>query len=70
MTQAQGTLQHTAEFTAARWHPAMEHLFLTADACGDVCLRDARMTFGSLRVRSGNGVVRRVRGVLLECGRG
>ena len=29
-----------------QYHPTMEHIFVTSDAKGRVCLRDARMAFG------------------------
>jgi hypothetical protein len=57
---AQGILQHTAEFTSARWHPTMEHIFLTSDSRGAIHLRDTRMAFGPLKNRSKQGIVRTV----------
>lgn len=65
MSSAQGTLQHTAEFTGVQHHPVMEHVFATSDAHGQVCLRDTRMAFGPLSNRSNNGIVRVVRPTFL-----
>jgi DDB1- and CUL4-associated factor 5 len=61
MSAAQGTLQHTAEFTGVQHHPVMEHIFATSDVHGQVCLRDTRMAFGPSSKRSNNGIVRVVR---------
>ncbi|KAJ8593937.1 WD40 repeat-like protein [Rhizopogon salebrosus TDB-379] len=58
MSAAQGTLQHTAEFTGVQHHPVMEHIFATSDVHGQVCLRDTRMAFGPSSKRSNNGIVR------------
>ncbi|KAG1748555.1 hypothetical protein EDB19DRAFT_1682358 [Suillus lakei] len=58
MSAAQGTLQHTAEFTGVQHHPLMEHVFATCDVLGQVCLRDTRMAFGPLSGRSNGGIVR------------
>ncbi|KAH7927823.1 WD40 repeat-like protein [Leucogyrophana mollusca] len=54
---AQGTLQHTSEFTGVQAHPIMEHIFATSDAHGQVCLRDTRMAFGPLKTRTNEGIV-------------
>jgi hypothetical protein len=68
MTRAQGTLQLETEFTDVRCHPVMEHIFVTSDIQGRVCLRDTRMTFGPLERRTEGGVVQQVsRGLLLSC---
>jgi len=40
-----------------QYHPTMEHIFVTSDAKGRVCLRDARMAFGSVGEQSNAGVV-------------
>ncbi|OJA17775.1 hypothetical protein AZE42_04874 [Rhizopogon vesiculosus] len=58
MSAAQGTLQHTTEFTGVQHHPVMEHVFATSDVHGQVCLRDTRMAFGPLSKRSNYGIVR------------
>ncbi|KAG6329968.1 hypothetical protein ID866_9122 [Astraeus odoratus] len=57
LSNAQGTLQHTTEFTGVQAHPAMEHIFATSDTHGQVCLRDSRMAFGPLSARSNEGIV-------------
>jgi hypothetical protein len=68
MTRAQGTLQLETEFTDVRFHPVMEHIFVTSDIQGRVCLRDTRMTFGPLDRRTKDGVVQQVsRGLLPSC---
>ncbi|KAF8895628.1 WD40-repeat-containing domain protein [Infundibulicybe gibba] len=56
-TRAQDTLQLTTEVTGVQYHPQMEHIFVTSESRGDVCLRDSRMTFGPLSSRTGQGVV-------------
>ena len=40
-----------------QYHPTMEHIFVTSDARGRVCLRDARMAFGYAAANSTAGVV-------------
>ena len=40
-----------------QYHPTMEHIFVTSDAKGRVCLRDARMTFGCAGKKSNAGIV-------------
>lgn len=40
-----------------QYHPTMEHIFVTSDAKGRVCLRDARMAFGVAGKKSNIGVV-------------
>ena len=40
-----------------QYHPTMEHIFVTSDAKGRVCLRDARMAFGYAGKKSNAGVV-------------
>lgn len=67
MTQAQATLQQATELTGVRFHPQMEHIFVTSDNKGKVCLRDMRMAFGSLRQRSCEGVVLQVSSFILFC---
>ncbi|KIM54494.1 hypothetical protein SCLCIDRAFT_136752 [Scleroderma citrinum Foug A] len=57
LSNAQGVLQHTTEFTGVQAHPVMEHIFATSDSHGQVCLRDTRMAFGPLSVRSNEGIV-------------
>ncbi|KAL4250057.1 DDB1- and CUL4-associated factor 8-like protein [Abortiporus biennis] len=42
---AQGTLETKFELTSVQFHPVMHDLFVTGDARGDVCLKDARMAF-------------------------
>ncbi|KAL4081255.1 WD40 repeat-like protein [Scleroderma citrinum] len=59
LSNAQGILQHTTEFTGVQAHPVMEHVFATSDSHGQVCLRDTRMAFGPLSVRSNEGIVQR-----------
>lgn len=54
-------MRNNAEFTSVQMHPSMEHLFVTSDAKGRVCLRDTRMAFGPLKDRSRDGVVQTVR---------
>jgi WD repeat-containing protein 22 len=60
MTRAQATMQQTAEFSGAFFHPLMEHLFATSDVRGNVRLRDTRMAFGPLRQRTKEGIVLKV----------
>lgn len=60
MTRAQATLQQTAEFSGAFFHPHMEHLFATSDVRGNVRLRDTRMGFGPMRQRTKDGIVHKV----------
>ncbi|KAF5340637.1 hypothetical protein D9611_007483 [Ephemerocybe angulata] len=54
----EGILQLQSEITGVEYHPRMEHLFVTSDNRGNVCLRDERMAFGSLPERSDGGVMR------------
>lgn len=61
LTRAQGTLQHDAEMTSVQFHPEMEHIFVTSDSRGELCLRDMRMAFGPRSRRMNKGVVRKVR---------
>lgn len=61
LSNAQGVLQHTTEFTGVQAHPVMEHIFATSDSHGQVCLRDTRMAFGPLSARSNEGIVQTVR---------
>ena len=58
--RAQNTLQLDAEVTGVEYHPNMEHLFVTSDSQGSVCLRDERMAFGPSTHRSHQGVVLQV----------
>ena len=51
------TIQLNSESTGVQYHPTMEHIFVTSDAKGRVCLRDARMAFGHARKKSNAGVV-------------
>ncbi|KAF8798922.1 WD40 repeat-like protein [Phlegmacium glaucopus] len=53
----QDVVQMNSEATGVQYHPIMEHIFVTSDAKGRVCLRDARMAFGSARKQSNAGVV-------------
>ena len=46
-----------SESTGVQYHPTMEHIFVTSDAKGRVCLRDARMAFGCAVRKSNAGVV-------------
>lgn len=55
--RAQDTLQLKAEITGIEYHPYMDHLFVTSDSRGSVCLRDERMAFGPPSRRSQQGVV-------------
>jgi len=57
MTHAEGTLQQAAGFSSAIFNPRMEHLFVTSDERGNVCLRDTRMAFGPLHQRTKKGMV-------------
>jgi hypothetical protein len=61
LSNAQGTLQHTTEFTGVQAHPVMEHIFATSDNHGQACLRDSRMAFGPLSSRSNEGIMQTVR---------
>lgn len=61
LTRAQGTLQHDSEITSVQFHPEMEHIFVTSDDRGGLCLRDTRMAFGPKSRRLNKGVVRKVR---------
>jgi WD repeat-containing protein 22 len=51
------TIQLNSESTGVQYHPTIEHVFVTSDAKGRVCLRDARMAFGYAGGRSNAGVV-------------
>ena len=51
------TIQMNSESTGVQYHPTMEHIFVTSDAKGRVCLRDARMAFGCAAKKSNAGVV-------------
>jgi WD repeat-containing protein 22 len=53
----QDIIQMNSEATGVQYHPTMEHVFVTSDAKGRVCLRDARMAFGFTRKKSNAGVV-------------
>ena len=55
-----------SESTGVQYHPTMEHIFVTSDAKGRVCLRDARMAFGYAGIKSGAGVVLTVCCCLLQ----
>ncbi|CAK5270524.1 unnamed protein product [Mycena citricolor] len=55
--RAQDTLQIDAEVTSVQFHPMMEHIFLSSDSRGRVCLRDTRMAFGPSSSRTKEGVV-------------
>ncbi|KAF9262873.1 WD40 repeat-like protein [Marasmius fiardii PR-910] len=58
MGRAQDAIQLEVEVTGVQYHPQTEHLFVTSDGQGNVCLRDTRMAFGMRSERSsGNGVV-------------
>ncbi|RDB14747.1 DDB1- and CUL4-associated factor 5 [Hypsizygus marmoreus] len=56
-TRAQDTLQLSTEATCVQFHPVMEHIFVTSDNHGVVCLRDTRMAFGPLTTRTRQGIV-------------
>ncbi|KZV66865.1 WD40 repeat-like protein [Peniophora sp. CONT] len=56
-SRAQATLQLMSEVTCVQYNPRMDHVFVTSDAAGKVCLRDARMAFGPSSLRSQHGVV-------------
>ena len=58
--RAQDTMQLKAEITGVEYHPYMEHLFITSDNRGAVCLRDDRTAFGPLNSRSQRGIVQEV----------
>ena len=60
-TRAQATLQLMSEVTCVQYNPRMDHVFVTSDAAGKVCLRDTRMAFGPLTSRSRHGIVHTVR---------
>lgn len=60
MTPAAATLEQSAEFSGAFFHPRMEHLFATSDARGNVRLRDTRMAFGPMHQRTKDGIVHKV----------
>lgn len=62
LKQAQAKLQCEREMTGVQFHPSGEHVYVTSDQSGKVCLRDVRMSFGPLRQRTGEGIVREVRG--------
>ena len=61
LSNAQGALQHTMGFTGVQAHPVMKHIFATSDSHGQVCLRDTRMAFRPLSVRSSERIVVRYR---------
>ncbi|KAJ3731186.1 WD40 repeat-like protein [Lentinula guzmanii] len=56
--RAADIIQLTAEVTSVKFHPTIEHLFVTSDSQSNVCLRDVRMAFGPLKTRSNEGIVR------------
>ncbi|KAE9408863.1 WD40 repeat-like protein [Gymnopus androsaceus JB14] len=58
ITRAADIIQLATEVTSTKFHPTIEHLFITADAKGNVCLRDTRMAFGPRKSRTNNGIVR------------
>lgn len=64
--RAQDTIQIESEVTGLEFHPIMEHIFVSSDSRGNVCLRDARMAFGPLVDRTGQGVVQVVREIELN----
>ncbi|KAF7316237.1 WD40 repeat-like protein [Mycena indigotica] len=55
--RAQDTLQLQAEVTSVEFHPTMDHIFVTSDTGGAVCLRDRRMAFGPGIQRTNQGIV-------------
>ncbi|KAF5343245.1 hypothetical protein D9758_013413 [Tetrapyrgos nigripes] len=55
--KASDTIQLSSEVTGVRYHPTMEHLFVTSENLGRVCLRDARLGFGKRSERRDQGVV-------------
>ncbi|KAF4589943.1 hypothetical protein EYR38_009238 [Pleurotus pulmonarius] len=57
LSRAQGTLQEFVEITDVRFHPTLEHNFVSTDSRGGVHLRDMRMTFGPLTQRTNGGIV-------------
>ena len=59
-THAAATLEQSAEFSGAFFHPRMEHLFATSDVRGSVRLRDTRMAFGPMHQRTKDGIVHKV----------
>jgi hypothetical protein len=67
LTRAQGTIRNDSEFASVQWHPVMEHIFATADERGRCLLRDARMAFGPVSARRGEGIVLTVRFSGLAC---
>ncbi|KAL0960803.1 hypothetical protein HGRIS_005819 [Hohenbuehelia grisea] len=56
-SQAQATLMLDAEITGLQFHPEMDHIFVTSDHKGSLCLRDMRMAFGTLSQRRQSGIV-------------
>jgi WD repeat-containing protein 22 len=60
-TRTHDTIQIESEVTGVEYHPVMEHIFVTSDSRGNVCLRDARMAFGPLLNRTRQGIVQVVR---------
>ncbi|KAJ3996686.1 WD40 repeat-like protein [Lentinula boryana] len=56
--RAADIIQLTAEVTSVKFHPTIEHLFVTSDSQSNVCLRDMRMAFGPRKTRSNEGIVR------------
>ncbi|KAL4263274.1 hypothetical protein AB1N83_004308 [Pleurotus pulmonarius] len=57
LSRAQGTLQEFVEITDVRFHPTLEHNFVSTDSRGGVHLRDMRMAFGPLTQRTNGGIV-------------
>lgn len=55
--RAQDTIQIESEVTGVEYHPIMEHIFVSSDSRGNVCLRDARMAFGPSSNRTREGIV-------------
>ncbi|KAF7314675.1 WD40 repeat-like protein [Mycena kentingensis (nom. inval.)] len=55
--RAQDTIQLETEVNGVEFHPTTDHLFVTCDSKGAVCLRDMRMAFGPRAQRSQLGVV-------------
>lgn len=60
LSRAQGTLQESVEVTDVRFHPTLEHNFVSTDSHGGVHLRDMRMAFGPLTQRTNGGIVQSV----------
>ncbi|KAF4617596.1 hypothetical protein D9613_005957 [Agrocybe pediades] len=57
--RAQNVIQTSNEITDVKYHPTMEHLFLSSNGAGEVNLFDDRMAFTSSFNKSDDGIVQK-----------